>query len=146
MTPEGRCDWHKYWATVDDYAGMLHELISVSTGAALLALMMLCIGMCLKRTRAFSMLTLVYFVSYALALVFYQRYFPGAHGLRYLDLFTHLAVVTMVGFVLHLVSTLPAELSSFVGTPDFGGSRWRFYWGLSLRVRDCSTSSWSEIG
>lgn len=104
LQPGGAIDWRLYWARLGYYLEMYEEIVSVGTGASVVAVAAVCLGLGYAAARPFSALVLLYFVAYSLVLVLYQRYFPNVQGLRYLNLFVHLAAIVSSGLVCRAVS------------------------------------------
>ncbi len=88
----------------------LFILLSITVGSALIALLAVLWELRQKQQNSFIYLTIVYAATYSLVLVAYQGYFPDVHGLRYLNLLSHLLIIIIALFCYHISSSLPAKI------------------------------------
>lgn len=83
----------------------LDELLSITVGSSLLALVAFVSGSLQKKLRALGVITAVYLGIFYVLLVAYQWYFPDFHGLRYLNTSAHIFFI----FIAFLLWQLPLE-------------------------------------
>ncbi len=81
----------------------LQRLISIATGSSVLTALVLFVAGWRGRGRLLARIIGVYAAGFFGALVFYQWYFPDVHGLRYLNLPSHLVAVLTAGFLTYVV-------------------------------------------
>lgn len=87
----------------------LQNLVNIAAGSGVLAALSIVWLAVRRRAGRLPWVVGVYLVSYFGALVFYQWFFPYAHGFRYLSLPVHLLSITIAAFLWDAV-----ELGGFV--------------------------------